>query len=142
MRAIVLLTLILAACAQSKPEITQETNRQQPKAALRAQVVPGMTFGNVALQEKTTAAATRVITADAEHQTCARERMHVSDTWPYSNPTPSEFNDVFLRWTELWTFEVCGSNVEIAVVYMLHKKSGAIDVRVSRLREAQTLELS
>lgn len=142
MRATVLLTLTLASCAQSAPEITREIDRQQPKAALRAQIVPGMTLGNVALQEETTDAATRVITAETEYLDCASERMHVSDTWPYGNPTPSEYSNAFLRWTELWTFEVCGSDVEVAVVYMLHKESGAIDIRVSRLEEAQTLELS
>lgn len=142
MRAIVLLPLILASCAQSAPEITQEIQRQQPKAALRAQVVPGLTLGNIALQEETADTAAQVITAETEHHNCARERMHVSDTWPYGIPTPSEYSDAFLRWTELWTFDVCGSDVEVAVVYMLHKESGLIDIKVSRLKKGQTLELS
>ena len=111
-------------------------------AALRARVVPGMTFGNITLQKETTVAAVRVITTQSEHRACAGERMHVSDTWPYNEPAPSEFSDAFLRWTELWTFEVCGSDVNVAVVYMLHKESGMIDIRVSLLEEGETFELS
>lgn len=142
MRILVLLTFLLASCANSSPEVMQKTEVPQPKAALRAHVVPGMTFGNVALQKETMDAAARVIAAQAEHLDCARQQIYVTDTWPFSNPTQSEFSDAFLGWTELWTFEVCGNDVDIAVVYMLHKESGIIDVKVSRVEEGDFLELS
>jgi hypothetical protein len=101
-----------------------------------------MTYGNATLQRETVDAAFGVIAAEAEQQDCAHERMQVSDTWPLGIPETSEYSEAFLRWKELWTIEACGNSVEVAVVYMLHKETGTINVRVSRLWEGQTLELS
>lgn len=142
MRALVLLCLALASCAYQAKEVAETPLPEEPKPAIRERLVPGTTFGNVVLQRETIDAVRDAFVAKAQDLDCSPAQLNVSDTWPLGEPVPSEYSGAFLRWTELWTFEACGSSVDVEVVYMLHNKSGIIDVSVSQPGDGQALTLS
>lgn len=142
MKALVLFCLALTSCAHQTKENVEAPLTEEPKPAVRERLVPGMTFGNVELQRKTLDEIRNAMPKEAQQPNCSPAELNVSDTWPLSEPSPSEFSNAFLRWTELWTFEICGGTVDVEVVYMLHKKSDTIDISVSTLRNGQVLELS
>lgn len=141
MKALVFLCLGLTSCAHQTKEIAEAPLPEEPKPAIRERLVPGMTFGNVELQKRTLDEIKSAMLTEVQHSNCSPAELNVSDTWPLSEPSPSEFSSAFLRWTELWTFETCGSSVDVEVVYMLHKQSDIINVSVSKLRNGQVLEL-
>ncbi len=142
MRTTLLCLLFLFSCAPKSTEHRQPIHAAEQPAGLRAHVVPGMTFGNVALQRQTISMAFDVVAKAALRDGCSGTHMSVSDTWPVNKPEVSEYSDAFLRWTELWTYEVCGQNITVAVVYMLHKETGKVSVSVSPLEEGKALEIS
>lgn len=141
MKALVLLSLALTSCAYPATKEAQTSAPKNPKPAIRAHVVPGTTYGNPVLQGETIEAAKDIFAAKTTMPDCSTAQMKVSDTWPLGNPTLSEHSDAFLLWKELWTFEACGSSVDAEIVYMLHRKSGIIDVKVSPVRDGQGVEL-
>jgi len=111
------------------------------KPSIRTQVVPGTTYGNPALQEATLAAAKDAFTWGDGLPVCLKPEIQVSDTWPLGEPSLSEFNQAFIHWRELWTFEACGGSVDAEVNYMLHQTTGVIDVKISPQDNGWSLEL-
>lgn len=140
MRALVLLSLVLSSCAYSATKDAQMPAPVAPKPAIRAHLVPGTTYGNPILQGQTVKAVKDAFAAKNAMPNCSIAQMNVSDTWPLGNPAPSEHNDAFLRWKELWTVDACGSDVDAEIVYMLHRKSGIIDLRVTPRHDGQVLK--
>jgi len=136
MRVWLLFCLAIASCAYQPTEEMKQSTLEKPKPAIRAQLVPGTTYGNVVLQGETIEAAKNIFAAKAVMPDC---KMEVSHTWPLGSPAPSEYSDEFLRWKELWTFETCGSSVDAEIVYMLHRKSGIINLRVLPLAKGQAV---
>ena len=141
MRLLLAMCFALASCAYQTTEIAQttETNKQQP--ALRAHLVPGTTYGNVALQAATINSARETFIAKSAILSCSPGKMKVSNTWPIGDPKPSEHSDAFLQWRELWTFEACGDGIDAEIIYMLHRKSGIINVKVSPVQKGQGVSL-
>lgn len=142
MRSIILCFFVLFSCAPNAADQLRLVDVDEQRAGLRAHIVPGMTFGNVALQQQTVSVAFDVVAKAAMQEGCSGTQMSVSDTWPLSQPKDSEYSDAFLKWTELWTYEVCGQHTTVAVVYMLHKKTGEINLSVSPVEEGKTIEFS
>ena len=136
MRVSLLLCLATASCAYQPTGEIKGPAQEALKPGIRAQLVPGTTYGNVVLQGETIEAAKDVFAAKVVMPDCA---MTVSDTWPLGSPEPSAYSNAFLRWTELWTFERCGSSIDAEVVYMLHRESGIIDLKVSPLPDGQPI---
>ena len=134
MRVSLLLCLATASCAYQPAEKIKTPAQENLKPGIRAQLVPGTTYGNVVLQGETIEAAKDVFAAKTVMPGCT---MTVSDTWPLGSPKPSAHSNAFLRWKELWTFERCGSSVDAEVVYMLHRESGIIDLKVLPLPDGQ-----
>jgi hypothetical protein len=141
MRTLVLLCVVLGACAQPEKQTAKILLSERPKPAIREQLVPGMTFGNVELQRMTLDEIKGAMLKEEQHSACSLADMSVSDTWPLSEPSPSKFSNAFIRWTELWTFETCSGSVDVEIVYMLHKKSDIINVSVSKLSNGQVLKI-
>jgi hypothetical protein len=139
MRAVVILCLALTSCAYQATEMAQAIKPSEPKPAIRERIVPGTTFGNIVLQRETIDAIRDAIVSKIGSPDCSPTQLKVSDTWALGEPAPSEYSSAFLQWTELWTVDDCGKNVDVQVVYMLHSKTSVIDVSVSRLGEGQAL---
>lgn len=134
MRLSLLICLVITSCAYQPTDEIKSSPHERLRPAIRAQLVPGTTYGNVVLQSETIEAAKEVFAAKTVMPDCT---MTVSDTWPLGSPKPSEHSDAFLRWKELWTFERCGSSVDAKVVYMLHRESGVIDMKILPLPDGQ-----
>ena len=91
---------------------------------------------------KTVDAVSHAFHAKVDHEGCLDPQLKVSDTWPLGEPSISEYSSAFLSWTELWTVNACGSSMDLKVVYMLHNKTGLIELKLSWLKEGQPLALS
>lgn len=139
MKSVLFLCFTLASCAPQTEGFVQTNEPAKSKPSIRSHLVPGTTYGNVALQVATIEAAKDAFADKAAVPDCSPAQMKVSDTWPLGNPAPSKHSDAFLRWEELWSFEGCGNSINAEIVYMLHRNSGIIDVKVSPASDGQAL---
>jgi hypothetical protein len=103
MKALVFLCLALTSCAHQAKETAEIPLPEEPKPTLQERLVPGMTFGNVELQRKTLDEIRSTMLTEVQHWNCSPAELNVSDTWPLSEPSASEYSSAFLRWTELLT---------------------------------------
>jgi len=142
MRILCFLCLILASCGHNQREIDSTSISADQKPAMRSQIVPGITFGNVALQKETIEAAKNAFIEKSGLLECSLAQMKASDSWPLGEPGLSEFSTAFIRWRELWTFEACGRSIDVEIAYMLHRSTGVIDVRVSPLWDDRAVRFS
>ncbi|MGI9449097.1 MAG: hypothetical protein ACR2QH_00325 [Geminicoccaceae bacterium] len=142
MKPTVLLILLLTSCAHQATDVMKtDMPVAEPKPGIRDQIVPGTTYGNVALQAKTIEALNEARAVNVGHGHCSPAQTKVFDTWAPNEPEPSEFNGAFLRWKELWTLDACSKSIDFEVVYMLHI-TGHINVSVSRLQDGEILALN